>query len=352
MINIPIVDDRLDIRAAAEWTKRDGYSFNTITDSPIDGRDLWSSRLSVGFKPTADIQINFVWEHFQESDDRLRSSKQLCETDTPPASVNGVHVPTIEEYVGSFSGAFQPGSYLSQGCKPDGLYDKGDPNGTPPTYGSYGVPYGYSLPYIKAAKLYSTINPTLNPYAGTRQSTNLRDIESTVDPRYLAKNDTLELNADYNFTPALTFTSQTGFNHDFLFSTEDYNRFNTTPGIFLCDTGAGQQPCNIRDTSNRHPDEFSADGVFCDPQVGCADRVVAIDLSDEHAWQFSQEFRLASQFLRPAEFQRRWQLSCIMKPKKIITSSSMRSRSIRSARATALRKMFRGFPAFSTIMNV
>ena len=49
---------------------------------------------------------------------------------------------------------------------------------------------------------------------------------------YKAKNDTLELNADYNVTPALTFTSQTGYNHDFLWSTEDYNRFNTAPGAF------------------------------------------------------------------------------------------------------------------------
>jgi len=41
MINIPVVDDRFDIRAAAEWTKRDGYSFNSTTSQPIDGRNLW-----------------------------------------------------------------------------------------------------------------------------------------------------------------------------------------------------------------------------------------------------------------------------------------------------------------------
>ncbi|HUJ02779.1 MAG TPA: TonB-dependent receptor plug domain-containing protein, partial [Rhizomicrobium sp.] len=32
MVNIPIVDDRLDLRVAGEWTKRDGYSFNTLTN--------------------------------------------------------------------------------------------------------------------------------------------------------------------------------------------------------------------------------------------------------------------------------------------------------------------------------
>ena len=43
-------------------------------------------------------------------------------------------------------------------------------------------------------------------------------------------------------------------------------------------------------------------GVFCDPQLGCSDRLVAQDLSDEHAWQLSQEFRLASNFSGPFNF--------------------------------------------------
>ena len=28
MLNIPIVDDQLDLRVAGEWTKRDGYTFD------------------------------------------------------------------------------------------------------------------------------------------------------------------------------------------------------------------------------------------------------------------------------------------------------------------------------------
>ncbi|HEY5239798.1 MAG TPA: TonB-dependent receptor, partial [Rhizomicrobium sp.] len=46
MINIPIVDDRVDIRIAGEWTKRQGYSFNETDDERIDGRDLWSGRVT------------------------------------------------------------------------------------------------------------------------------------------------------------------------------------------------------------------------------------------------------------------------------------------------------------------
>src|SRR6185437_15025204 len=39
-----------------------------------------------------------------------------------------------------------------------------------------------------------------------------------------------------------------------------------------------------------------------DPQLGCSDRLVAEDLSEEHAWQFSQEFRMASNFTGPLNF--------------------------------------------------
>ncbi|HTO40824.1 MAG TPA: TonB-dependent receptor, partial [Rhizomicrobium sp.] len=51
MINLPIVDDRLDLRVAGEWTKRQGYSFNALDNERIDGRDLWSSRVSITLKP-------------------------------------------------------------------------------------------------------------------------------------------------------------------------------------------------------------------------------------------------------------------------------------------------------------
>ena len=97
----------------------------------------------------------------------------------------------------------------------------------------------------------------------------------------------IELNADYEVTPELTLTSQSGYNQDQLRSTEDFNRFNTAPGLF--GTLAG-------------PNSLTPGGIYCDPQVGCSDRMVAEDLSQEHAWQFSQEFRLASHFKGPFNF--------------------------------------------------
>jgi outer membrane receptor protein involved in Fe transport len=147
------------------------------------------------------------------------------------------------------------------------------------------------------------------------QSTKLRVIESALNPSYKAKNDTIELNADYAVTPSLTFTSQTAFNHDFLWSAEDFNRFNTAPGIFEYDPSefgtliqpTGQFRCDdgsIVNSASDCADFYLARpfGNFCDPQLGCSDRLVAEDLSDEHAWQLSQEFRLASNFKEPLNF--------------------------------------------------
>src|SRR5262249_33672569 len=136
-----------------------------------------------------------------------------------------------------------------------------------------------------------------DPYASTTQSRNLRDIQTQINPRYVAKNDTLEFNADYNITPALTFTAQTGYNNDFLWSTEDYNRFDTAPGIFLTPAEAHVPPDDTRRLT-----AIDDNGVFCDPQLGCSNRLVAQDLSSEHAWQLSQEFRLTSNFSGPFNF--------------------------------------------------
>ena len=316
MLNLPIVDDRLDVRFAGEWTKRDGYSTNEITGNPIDGRDLWSGRATIGWKPSENVRTYFVWEHFSENDDRMRTAKQLCKTDPTKTEVDGVPVPDNDTL--AYGG--QP--YLSQGCIPTSLYSTDAfevPNGLTLAYyeplGQLGVP-------VMAAHF------PFDPYSNTTQSTNLRVIESTIDPRYKAKNDTLELNVDYSVTPSLTFTSQTGYNRDFLWSTEDYNRFNTRVGAFIADGPGGStspadpnngvctkilgsctavyQPCTGATSSfndiNNDLTACAAVGTYCDPQLGCSDRLVAQDLNDEHSWQLNQEFRLASNFSGPFNF--------------------------------------------------
>jgi iron complex outermembrane receptor protein len=323
MINIPIVDDRLDVRIAGEWTKRQGYSFNALTDSRIDGRDLWSGRVSIGWKPFEKVQANLVWEHFSEDDDRMRTAKQLCKTDPGPSEIDGIPVPQSGNDF--LYGATVP--YLTQGCLPVSPYSPQ----------AFEVPNALGLPYVLAGEYTGIIDGQgndPNAYLNATQSRNLRVIESQLDPAYKAKNDVVELNADWDATSALTATSQSGFDHDFLWSTEDYNRFATRPNYFTqpdltdpgtshpvyttlispnpsnpngngvcvpsgCDSG---QPGGATCTGGTGLNGCLAYGLFCDPQLGCSDRLVAQDLSDEHAWQLSQEFRLASNFNGPLNF--------------------------------------------------
>jgi|HubBroStandDraft_2_1064218.scaffolds.fasta_scaffold10484_3 iron complex outermembrane receptor protein len=270
MLNIPIVGDKVDLRVAGEWTKRDGYTYDTTLQQSVDGRDLWSGRATVGVHPFEHLQAYIVWEHFQENDDRLRSAKTLCNTDPGPSSVNGPDglVTNID-----VSGE----AWLSQGCKPGSLYGPS----------AFGVPYAGSITFVQAAEYTNPFIATgLNPYGTLSQSQNLRVIGSALKPSYQAKNDTLEFNADYTIAPPLTLTSQTGYNKDFLYSTEDFNRFNTVPNEFI--------PGGF--------DLTGSDGLFCDPQLGCSDRFLAEDVSQEHAEQFYQEVRLASSFTGPLNF--------------------------------------------------
>ena len=242
--------------------------------------------MSIGWKPFSDVQTTLVWEHFSEDDDRIRSAKQLCKTAPIPATVDGVAVPPpgLSDQSGS-----DLGGYFSQGCLPASLYSAD----------SFEVPNGYSLPYVAAGIYGGELHESVDPYASTTQSRNLRVIKSTINPVYKVKNDIVKLNTDYIVTPALTLTSQTGYNQDFLYSTQDYNRFNTSPGIFNSSWDA-----NLPTDDPFHNTQglISNNGVFCDPQLGCSDRLVAQDLSTEHAWQLSQEIRLASNFSGPLNF--------------------------------------------------
>ncbi len=269
MLNIPIVSDKLDLRVAGEWTKRDGYAFNEQTSHSIDGRDLWSGRVSLLFHPIENLTANFVWEHFSEDDDRARSTKQLCTRAVSPPTIDGPAGPQdTSNYVAA--------SALELGCMSGPLYGPS----------AFQTPSASAIPFVFILGPFGGYIPNgVNPYADQTQSQDLRVVDSLLDPEYRAKNDTFELNADYNVTPTLTLTSQTGFNKDKLYSTEDYNRFNTATGIY--------------GTNNYF---VGADGEFCDPQLGCSSRLVGEDLSEERAQQFSQEVRLASNFSGPLNF--------------------------------------------------
>ena len=272
MLNLPLVDDRLAFRLAGAWTKRDGYVTNTLKGEQTDGRDLWSVRATLAFEPNDDLRAWLIYEHFEEDDDRLRSGKQLCTKHEFPE----VFAPLLG---GSGGGAFDAKAYFSQGCQMGSLYDTE----------AFQVPNGFALPFF--GPLASLGLPIFNvdPYASTRQSQDLRIIETHLEPVYKAKADILHLSLEYDISDNLVLSSETAYGVDEIFSFNDYNRFNTTPNIFNPNRFFGE-------FTYRQRGIMDADGVFCDPQLGCSNRLVAADLSTARSDQFSQEFRLSSDF--------------------------------------------------------
>lgn len=307
MLNVPIADDVLGVRVAGSMTQRDGYDYNLTTKNRINGRDLWSVRTSVGFEPAPWLRANFVWEHFNEDDNRSRTGKQLCHRDAGPEMGGSASTAPIPGQPSSVSRQ----AIFSQGCKPGSLYADE----------AFGTVNGLALPFVffpvslgadcgsfcaNAFGLYvgdgghrETFIQAQDPYGGRMQSRDLREIESIRDPAYRAKADIFQLNLELDLGESLTFVSQTAFNNDSVYSIQDYNRFNTDP-VFTDTSQWTYTPATaflIGDFSNLAPG-----GVFCDPQLGCSSRIAGLDLSSSDSKQFSQEVRLQSHLDGPLNF--------------------------------------------------
>ncbi|MBA15337.1 MAG: TonB-denpendent receptor [Sphingomonas sp.] len=275
MINLPITDT-LAIRGAGAYTKRDGFEHNTVTGNDVNGRDLWSTRLSALWEPVDGIRASFIWQHFEEDDNRSRSGKQLCTRDPGPTQVGST--PVTSEYLQG---------RLSHGCLPGSLFEDT----------AYGVPNGMSFPHfgivagIEIGRRNGqpvTAIDLVDPYAGLIQSRDLRTIATSYDPVFRAKNDVYQLNLDADIGNGLTFISQTAYSRDNYYSSQDYNRFVSNP-VFNDSSGLTDILGEPFITDGPTPG-----GVFYDPQLGASTRMLSVDISQSKNDQWSQEFRLQS----------------------------------------------------------
>ena len=279
MVNIPLTDT-FWVRATAGLTKRDGFDYNTFTESSVNGRDLYSTRLSAAWEPSDRFRANLIWEHFGEDDDRSRTGKQLCTTDPGPARV-GAAVVTAPMIRGR----------MSQGCLPGSLYDDaayGVPNGAGMAQvflaGAFSLAGVTTIPGNNSAR-FTFVNSNANPYEGVTQSRNLREISTEYNPIFRAENDVLQLNMEFDLTDQMRLISQTAYTKDSYYSSQDYTRYVTNE-IF-------NDSSKLFDRSGRpttHP--MTAGGYYVDPQLGPSKRMLSVDLSKSENNQFYQEFRL------------------------------------------------------------
>jgi len=265
-INVPI-GAGFALRVAGAYLKRDGFYDNLTTGHDVDDRDLWSSRITLGWQPNDKFRSYLMWEHFDEDDNRTRVGKQLCVKDPGPTTIGGV--PT------NLSAATSTQNYFSQGCKlaslrgPDALQEL---NTAVTLGGGLGVATGLI---------------TGDAYAGKLQNSDLRKIESVFDPLYRNKADVYQLNLAWYVTDDLELSYTAGYSRNKGFTQADYNRAIPTGTL--------------------NPNVFfglltDANGFFDDPQVGRRNRFTTIDFSDGKSSQRTHELRLQSFYDGPVNF--------------------------------------------------
>ena len=249
MANIPI-GDKVALRVAGSYLKRDGFAENVVTGNSIDNRDLYGVRATLGFEPNENTRGWIMVESFEESDNRIRAGKQLCKKDPGFTTLDGVPA--------------HPGAFLvtSLGCQEAGLQ------------GSY---ERVNSAATLAGGL-AIVAGLLNGDAFTDPLIrDLRKIESAFDPIYEADTTVYAVRFEYDVSDTLSVVYTGSYSESSIVSIEDYNKIAP----------------NISFNTNVAP--FTG-GYVNDPQLGRSNKFRTFDLSGGATEQFSQELRLQTDF--------------------------------------------------------
>jgi outer membrane receptor protein involved in Fe transport len=270
-VNLPM-GDVMAMRVAGMFLQRDGYTENTWTGKPIDGRDLWSARVSFLFNPTDAFKATLRWERFEEDDDRTGGAKDLCIKDPGPTSVGGVATNALTQ------------NLLSRGCLQGSIY-------SPEALGT--VNYSAALAG-QLGLLSGLISGDI--YSGVTQSPNLREVSvapiaNHKTPIYRVVNDLYELNLELNLTDSLKLTSLTGYVEDSLLSMGAGAAY-TSNATFAPNFTIPVVGTVLTD----------ANGFYNDPQIGRSNRPQVLTIQDNETEQLSTELRLQSSFDGPLNF--------------------------------------------------
>ncbi len=76
-INLPLVEDRLLVRVAGSYARRDGFTTDVNTGVDYDDRNRWSGRIGVTLKPVDGLE-NYLMAYFLESDTNGTSAIPLA----------------------------------------------------------------------------------------------------------------------------------------------------------------------------------------------------------------------------------------------------------------------------------
>jgi outer membrane receptor protein involved in Fe transport len=243
--------EEFGVRVAGFYLNRDGIMKNVATGNDIDTRDLWSFRASVKAQPADRFRITGIWEHF-EADDSRYGQRQACINDPGPASIGGI---TVNSPVAR--------AYLSEGCQQASIYAPGALQGTNNAASTISG---------QLTNLSGFITGDVN--AGVNQPDHLRRMSLSRDPSNKVVSNNYQLTVEWDPTDNLTLSSISNRNLDHTIQSgglpQATTPFNVTP--------------------------LTPGGVFNDPQIGPSRFLTVENYNILRQRQFSQEFRLQSDF--------------------------------------------------------
>lgn len=191
MVNAAL-GDKIGVRVAGFYLKRDGYTENLYDNTSMDGRDMYAIRGSLRFQPTDSTTIDLMAYYFREKDDRMRIQKQMCQRD--PTGVLGC-LPARREYGvtngnASFVGVLTSAQFLR----------------------AQGIPAAFAL-----GSLYGN-----DPYLNAINPTDPRQVYTDFAPTYFADEKQYQARIEQNLGK-MNF-QLTGFYHEAsVDSSQDYN---------------------------------------------------------------------------------------------------------------------------------
>lgn len=82
----PVVSDVLSVRAAGQWVRDDGYTYNRVTGHDLNDTDYWALRLSALYTPSADVEALVQVNRFVNRGDATQPQHRALFPLTPAAA--------------------------------------------------------------------------------------------------------------------------------------------------------------------------------------------------------------------------------------------------------------------------
>jgi outer membrane receptor protein involved in Fe transport len=275
-LNIPI-GEHLAARVAGFYFRRDGItdvkngkfgcvgvSANCPKDDEIDGRNVYAFRASLHGE-WDDANFDLMGQYFRADDDRMRINNQGCVSDntawpngigclggnnkTKPGGVNynstlgfssGIYIDTLygigaapSRFLAGPQAVMTPLLFTNALAPPGGLpaglvnatfgYFQANPCTLTPGTNSGACP-GYLLNDAAGDAIFGpgTYGMPTEFYAGTNRPSDLRSINTQMNPRYGADEIQITFTANFDLTENLSLTSVTGWHRAWVNSMTDY----------------------------------------------------------------------------------------------------------------------------------